>query len=97
MYLCDAKKATVGPRYSIQYRTMFITRAQQYSRNSQEPDLLDDVFLVRDFVVSPNVGIWQGFCYSSKECLSYVLLLLIISRASYASLLAYLTCQIQCY
>ena len=49
----------------IQYRTMFIKRVQQYPRNFQELDLLDDVFLVCDFVMSFNIGFWQGFCFSS--------------------------------
>jgi len=44
--------------------------------------------------MSAEVGILQGLCFSSKERLYNVLLLLIISRASYTSLLAYLTCQI---
>jgi hypothetical protein len=44
--------------------------------------------------MSTEVGILQGFCFSSKERLHNVLLLLVISRASYASLLAYLTSQI---
>jgi hypothetical protein len=44
--------------------------------------------------MSANVGIMQGFCFSSKKRLYDVLLLLVISHASYASLLAYLTCQI---
>jgi hypothetical protein len=62
--------------------------------NIHKPNLLDNAFLVRDFIVCANVGILQEFCFSSKERLYNVLLLLVISRASYASLLAYLTCQI---
>ena len=63
--------SSLGTRI-IQYRTMFIKRVQQYPRNFQEFNLLDDVFLVRDFVMSFNIGIWQGFCFSSKKRLSYV-------------------------
>lgn len=44
--------------------------------------------------LSTKVGILQGFCVASKERLYNVLLLLVIRRASYASLLSYLTCQI---
>jgi hypothetical protein len=63
--------SSLGTRI-IQYRIMFIKRVQQYSRNFQELNLLDDVFLIRDFVVSFNIGIWQGFCFSSKKRLPYV-------------------------
>jgi hypothetical protein len=53
------------------------------------------VFLFRDCVVSVNVRIWRDFCVSSKEC-PYVSLLRVISHASYASLLTYLTSPARC-
>ena len=98
MHIVDTKKATVsslGIRF-IQCRTISPLGYNNIRKNNihETFNLLDDVFLVSDFIMSANVGILQGFCFSPKERLYNVLLLLVKSHASYASLLAYLTCQI---
>jgi hypothetical protein len=70
---------------------MFVIRPQNVYEY-ENSNLFNDLPPIRDFVMSANVRPRLGLGFSSKER-HYVFLLRVISRASYASLLAFLKCQ----
>jgi hypothetical protein len=70
---------------------MFVTRVQNIYEG-ENSNLFNNVPPIRDFVMGANIRPRLGLSFSSKER-HYVFLLRVISRASYASLLASLKCQ----